>query len=96
MASDRLWILGASDPEMVEIEALLRECGERVEYATRQGRRVTPGDMYRADLPLCVPGVTEYVWVECDHDPVVHPAEVTESHIDHHRPGDPGFGRPPA
>lgn len=33
MANDRLWILGASDPEMVAIERLLTEAGERWFYA---------------------------------------------------------------
>jgi hypothetical protein len=94
--TDRLWILGAADPEMEAIEALLRECGERVTHADRRGQRVTPGDAYRADLPLCVPDVAEYIWVESDHDHAVFPDEVTERRIDHHRPGDPGYGRPPA
>ncbi len=34
MTESRLWILGASDPEMEAIENLLRECGEHVVYAT--------------------------------------------------------------
>src|SRR5690606_19329253 len=32
--ANRIWILGAGDPEMGLIEQLLRECGERVEHAT--------------------------------------------------------------
>lgn len=31
--NSRIWILGAADPEMNAIDALLRECGERVAYA---------------------------------------------------------------
>lgn len=82
----RLWILGASDPEMEAIEALLRECGEQVTYATVGGRRVDAGSAYRADP---VPGATN--WVECES-----PGQAREVVVDHHHPGDPGYGRPPA
>jgi hypothetical protein len=84
--TDRLWMLGAADPEMEAIEALLLECGERVTYATADGHRVTGGTAYRADP---VPGATH--WVECES-----PGQAREVIIDHHRPGDPGYGRPPA
>lgn len=105
----RIWILGAADPEMAAIEALLRECGERVEHATvhRDGsrRRVTPGEAYAPDVAIGsdIRGldVTAYA-VECT--PVVlfgSPVEGIDwagvaHRIDHHRPGDPGYGRPPA
>lgn len=82
----RLWILGASDPEMEAIEALLRECGEQVVYAQHQGHRVDAGSAYRCDP---VPDGTH--WVECES-----PGQVRGVVIDHHRPGDPGYGRPPA
>lgn len=82
----RLWILGASDPEMEAVEGLLRECGEQVAHATTGGRRVDAGSAYRADP---VPGATH--WVECES-----PGQARQTVIDHHRPGDPGYGRPPA
>lgn len=87
---DRIWILGAADPEMELIEKLLRECGEEVRYATdEQGRRVHPGNAYRCPTPVVPEGATAYA-VECiDVLPEVW------VRIDHHRPGDPGYGRPP-
>src|SRR5690606_11255740 len=97
--TDRIWILGAPDPEMGAIEALLRECGERVAYAMSGGRRVTPATAYRATevqcADDCAPSGTTSEWylVECD---VPTPAGAQRVIIDHHRPGDPGFGRPPA
>lgn len=84
----RVWVLGAPDPEMEAIERLLTEVGETVHHATADGRRVHPGSAYRADA---VQGATH--WVECA--PIGgHPDGAVV--IDHHRPGDPGYGRPPA
>ncbi len=80
-----IWVLGAPDPEMEAIEVLLRECGQTVTYATINGRRVTPAEAYRADV---ISGET--VRVECSWDGATGPI------CDHHNPGDPGYGRPPA
>ncbi len=102
---ERLWILGAADPEMEAIEALLHECGERVAYALDdRGQRVHAGNAYRCmpldhDLPADDQSHPETVyWVECDVDDA-H-SRVTDGpglrRIDHHRPGDPGHGQPPA
>src|SRR5690606_23721093 len=89
--TDRVWILGAPDPEMEAIETLLRECGERVEYAIDdRGQRVSPATAYRCP-PLKVPAGSTVYAVECID---VLPEGVVR--IDHHRPGDPGYGRPPA
>jgi len=44
-----IWILGAPDPEMETIEALLRDAGERVEYAMKEDVRVHPGNAYKSD-----------------------------------------------
>src|SRR5690606_21074976 len=89
--TDRIWILGAPDPEMAAIESLLRDCGERVVYAlSDRGERVTPSTAYRCPLPEVPAGSTVYA-VECSDtlpDGWVR--------IDHHRPGEPGYGRPPA
>jgi hypothetical protein len=94
--SSRIWVLGADDPEMSVIEQLLRACGETVVYATIGGHRVHPGDAHRADMPY-FKGIYRVYVVECawlgmgdgtqDDDPI---------RIDHHRPGDPGYGVPPA
>src|SRR5690606_10920689 len=90
----RVWVLGASDPEMQLIEGLLAEAGEQVAHALdATGQRVHPGAAYRATaLSAPVPeGATVYA-VECGGPAIPARAVV----IDHHRPGDPGYGRPPA
>lgn len=99
----RLWILGAADPEMAAIEKLLIECGGPVAYAVGpDGNRVHPGNAYRA-IGYEVGGAfgdarshgIVYL-VECE----VHRRGFGDGAklvtIDHHRPGDPGYGRPPA
>ncbi len=87
------WILGASDPEMEAIEALLLDAGERVAYALdATGQRVRPADAYRGTAPIPVDARQVYL-VECD---VPTPEGVERVVIDHHRPGDPGYGRPPS
>lgn len=96
--NNRLWILGASDPEMAAIERLLAECGESVAYAVGpDGERVHPGNAYRSvgfrpagTNDLCTRDTREVYLVECGGD-LPPDAKV----IDHHRPGDPGYGRPP-
>lgn len=90
MRQNRIWILGAPDPEMELIEELLRKCGETVVYATDEsGRRVHPGNAYRCPVPEVPEDSTVYA-VECI-------GELPEGwiRIDHHRPGDPGYGRSP-
>lgn len=87
--TNRLWILGASDPEMAAIEKLLTKAGESFTYATCGGDRVHPGNAYRADHPQA--GVTHFV--ECQPETGYQEDAVI---IDHHRPGDPGYGLPPA
>jgi len=85
MSTTTLYVLGASDPEMSAIESLLADAGVAYAYAMVGESRVHPGNAYRCDT---VDGATHYV--ECSpeegHDVVT---------IDHHRPGDSGFGRPP-
>lgn len=103
-----IWVLYADDNEMSAIEALLRECGEQIIYATVGGRRVHPGNAYSADaagevarslaklpgwrdnIAGTVPSWSIYV-VEG-----AAPFAPGVRHIDHHRPGDPGYGVPPA
>lgn len=125
-----LFVLGASDPEMVAIETLLRWAGEHVVYACDESRgRVHPGNAYKAygvldgDRFVAIPTDEEVVLVECRFRPE-HPLQPgtvpvyadpqaggpvyfcssgleewqydqTVVVCDHHRPGDPGFGRPP-
>lgn len=93
MRSDRIWILGAPDPEMAAIERRLVKSGEQVVYALEGGQRVHPGSAYRAEaLSAPVPDGASVYAVECGGSAVPAGAAV----IDHHRPGDPGYGRPPA
>jgi len=90
----RVWVLGAPDPEMQMIENLLSQAGEQVVHALDEtGQRVHPGSAYRVvALSALVPdGATVYA-VECGGAAIPAGAVV----IDHHRPGDPGYGRPPA
>jgi hypothetical protein len=92
--SKNTWVLGASDPEMERIEQLLRDAGERVEYAVAPGRdgamaRVHPGNAYAATGPA-VDGPV--ILVECDLSGGIHQVVGL---VDHHRPGDPGYGAPP-
>lgn len=99
----RIWILGASDPEMVAIEQLLAECGERVLFATVAGVRVHPGNAYRADgLSGVSPGQealalsgADVAIVECGVPTPWLYESATRAVVDHHRPDDPGFGRGP-
>ena len=88
MTMNGLWVLGASDPEMTMIEVLLADGGRKYCHASIGEARVRPGTAYRADP---VEGATH--WVECAPVGGHPPGAVV---IDHHRAGDPGFGRPPA
>ncbi|GIW89652.1 MAG: hypothetical protein KatS3mg109_0084 [Pirellulaceae bacterium] len=91
MSNSRLWILGAPDPEMEMIENILHQCGEQIIYATGEdGRRVHPGNAYRCPVPAVPEGATVYA-VEC-----IGALPEGWVRIDHHRPGDPGYGKPPA
>lgn len=88
-------ILGASDPEMEAIENLLRGAGVAVVYATVDGVRVHPGNAYSPECTWHDPSDDPYEWdeivtVECC------PTTRVSTRIDHHREGDPGFGRPPS
>lgn len=88
--TEYLYVLGAPDPEMAAIERRLIEAGHRVVYATASNARVHPGNAYAAD-PVTAPKDTVLVLVECGW-----PDQPSDSVIiDHHKPGHPGYGRPP-
>lgn len=88
--ANRVWVLGAQDPEMELIDRLLRQCGETIVYATdSSGQRVHPGNAYRCPTPS-VPKDSIVFAVEC-----IDSLPEGWVRIDHHRPGDPGYGRPP-
>ncbi|WP_024892329.1 hypothetical protein [Acidithiobacillus thiooxidans] len=94
----RIFVLGAADPEMGRIEAVLRNFRETVLYAAVNGTRVYPGNAYQADgvidaagAVVETPSAAETVTVECALTGLV-PAKA----VDHHRPGDAGYGLSPA
>ena len=88
-----IFVLGAQDPEMKLIEEILDSLSLDVLKATKDGKRVYPGNAYRADAPKLVSANFSTLYaVECGWRG--EPANVT--HLDHHRPADPGYGKPPA
>jgi len=94
--SSRLFVLGAPDPEMVTIAALLDHAGQPYVAAWHDGRRVDPGTAYRTNgFSAAPPAAVGFVQVECAWADGFDPGPVVDR-MDHHRPGDPGFGRPPA
>jgi len=124
MSNNRIWVLGADDPEMGSIEALLKERDETVLFAEVGGQRVHPGNAYSAaeNIGQALYYVSPFSWGDCVNNsvalpgldvyvvelprPVVPPElfgyggfagpTVQCTTIDHHRDGDPGFGRPPS
>jgi hypothetical protein len=81
-----LFVLGARDPEMDEIEEILTRLRIGFMYATKDGERVHPGNSYAADR-IEVPASMLVVFVECDS-----PSYIGEmKRIDHHNPGDFGY-----
>ena len=89
--SKTLFVLGADDPEMSEIERLLLEAHAHCWHVVADGARCHPGNAYKAKLPALVSGyITNVVLIECDV------AGLKATRLDHHREGDPGFGRGPA
>lgn len=87
-----VFVLGAQDPEMKLIEEILGSLSLNVLKATKRGKRVYPGNAYQADAPKLQTGSFPTLYaVECGW-----PGESAHVvHIDHHRPGDTGYGRPP-
>lgn len=107
----RVWILGAPDPEMAEIEAVLREHGEEVVYATVDGKRVHAGNAYTAADPFqyqegdgsrigSAGGPIRHpyrpkVLVECRPCGIGEDPVEEVTVVDHHFPGNHGYGKSP-
>jgi len=97
----RIWILGAPDPEMDAIECLLWGIGETVAYASVGTNQVHSGNAYEADGWIGGSDRPSSIFlVECGFCPGLQLEFEAENHtpitrIDHHRPGDPGYGQPP-
>ena len=88
------FILGALDPEMHTIESLLADAGRHFVHARLNGRRVVSGNAYMADtLSGEIDWTQPVVWVECSVPAFRSPQHLV---VDHHKPGDPGFGLPAA
>lgn len=90
------WILGAADPEMERIEQLISS--GRVLFAARNGKRVGPSEAYNPDgfidkngKLLQVDDGGKLYFVECAATFLQARVVI----IDHHRPGDPGYGKGP-
>lgn len=98
MQKPYFFILGAGDPEMNEIERILIEKNIGYGYAsTTNGRRVYGCNAYPCDdvIVKTEPGFipvndVTLVFVECSVLGL-RPDDI----IDHHRPGDPGYGYAP-
>ena len=84
------FVLGASDPEMARIEEILKTNGKPFSYATMDGKRVFPSTAYSANGVDRKINLAEVVTVECAINGINPTIQ-----IDHHRPGDPGFGLKP-
>lgn len=89
----KVFVLGSPDPEMEEIERVLREQGEVVCYAKLRNSRVRADTAYQADgISLEeLPENPEFIFVEC----AVLGLRYADL-VDHHRPGDPGYDMPAA
>lgn len=88
-----IFVLGAKDPEMKLIHEVLGFLGWELLPALRQGKRVYPGNAYQADPPHLDWSAFATVYaVECGW----RGEAANVAHIDHHHPGDPGYGQPPA
>lgn len=98
---DTCFVLGARDPEMREIAAVVKSQGLQSVHAAVGATPVLPRNAYQANgvvslsrrgraYALALPRHVPLVFVECavDH----HLAQV---HVDHHNPGDVGYPMPP-
>lgn len=84
-------ILGARDPEMLEIMRVLEEQGIPHAFATVRGVPVRSFDAYEATgVQGLIPKDHDVMFVECAVLGL-QPVEV----FDHHNEGDPGYGLPP-
>ncbi len=91
------FILGASDPEMVAIEDVLKMYDMPYGYAMYGERRARQSEEYIADRYSCpVHGTScrAKVFVECQINKNHRPIK-PKIFIGHHRLGDPGFGWAP-
>lgn len=85
------FVLGARDPEMLEIMRVLESQGHPFALATIRGVPVRASEAYAATgVQGLIPKDHQIVFVECEVMGLL-PWEV----CDHHNEGDPGYGLPP-
>lgn len=87
-----MFVLGADDPEMREIEKILNSQRQFYVYAMKDGKRVHAGNAYTAE-PLNL-YKNRIVLIECEPVQLPHNSEIIR--IDHHRPNDFGYDLPPS
>src|SRR3989338_720411 len=85
-----LFILGASDPEMTQITALLQQEKKDFIYAKKDGERVHASNSYQANNSEEIPSNVGIIFIECEVSGIT-----PKLYIDHHRPGDPGYDKGP-
>ena len=90
MKHNTLALTGATDPEMIAIRAMLDKHGISHVQATKDGKPVHPGNSYGCDMPE-LPAGTTLLLIECRPEALSEDQRVFV--MDHHRPGDPGYGR---
>jgi hypothetical protein len=97
---EMIFVLGAQDPEMREIQKTLAHAGFTALHAAHRGQRCSAQTAYAADGVVRVgpdgvpraavlPPRAPSVFVECTVD-----ERVPVLRVDHHHPGDPGYEMP--
>lgn len=91
---EALFVLGTADPEMHAIEELLAAFRVPFVHAVVGKKHVYPANAYQASMPpagrvAMQRGAVVYL-VEC-----IGNAPRSAHRIDHHRPGDTGYGKAP-
>jgi hypothetical protein len=82
-----IFVLGAQDPEMDMIEErIIVPLALNSEYATINSTRVDPSNAYQVENKIDESSDKKIVLIECGGE------HLSGIKIDHHRPGDPGYG----
>lgn len=82
-----LFVLGADDPEMREIESILDKLLYNYTFASISDKRCTPSNSYKAEYFNIF--YNDVVYIECDTNERIHGERVIL--IDHHHKGDFGY-----
>jgi len=82
-----VYLAGAKDPEMERAIDILTKQGKTVIQAKKGGVPVHAANAYEADNEDDIPTGTKVIFMECGF---------LIKRFDHHRPGDPGYGKGPS